>query len=145
MDTISIIERCKIKYKNLEKIFGLRNIPVVMSCSPPKDKKCEVCRRHISELNPYGENGEPLDKDFSGKYFVGRIRPFTYNREDWPSISYHLESDKKYLKTYFSKKYGKDRFPLSWSFSGNILKYKSRECRECILLNTDEYIEKIFG
>jgi hypothetical protein len=138
MDTI-------IKYLNIiDKIFGIRNIPLVISCSPPGDNRCEVCRRHISELEPYGENGEPLEKDFSGKYFVGRIRPFIYSREDWPMIFYHKESDIEYLNTYFRKKCGKDRFIFSTSFVKSILDYKSKECRECILFNTDEYIEKLF-
>jgi hypothetical protein len=146
MDTISEIENSRIKYLNIiDKIFGIRNIPLVISCSPPGDNRCEVCRRHISELEPYGENGEPLEKDFSGKYFVGRIRPFVYDRPELPTIFYHKESDIEHLNAYSRKKCGKDISVFYFAFSKNILRYKSRECRECILLNTDEYIEKIFG
>jgi hypothetical protein len=41
---------------------------------PPKDGRCEVCGRHMSELRPFGGPGDPLLGDFSGELFVKNYR-----------------------------------------------------------------------
>ncbi len=35
---------------------------------PPQDGICDYCGRHINELRPFGEAGDPLVEDFDGAY-----------------------------------------------------------------------------
>jgi hypothetical protein len=37
---------------------------------PPSNGQCECCRRHLSELKPYGKAGDPLVGDFEGDLLV---------------------------------------------------------------------------
>jgi hypothetical protein len=49
---------------------------------PPNDGKCEVCGRHMSQLDPFGGPGDPLVGDFSGELLVKRYRRVTVRNED---------------------------------------------------------------
>jgi hypothetical protein len=51
--------------KDLKPIPGVANIN-----PPPQDGKCMCCKRHISELKPYGKAGDPLVGDFDGALLV---------------------------------------------------------------------------
>ena len=42
---------------------------------PPPDGMCYCCSRHISELQPFGDQTSPLGKEFTGAYLVRRWRP----------------------------------------------------------------------
>ena len=37
---------------------------------PPKDGRCDCCKRHIRDLPPFGKAGDPLVGDFSGMKLV---------------------------------------------------------------------------
>lgn len=41
---------------------------------PPRDEKCECCRRHIKDLKPFGGRGDPLVGDFTGALLVKTFR-----------------------------------------------------------------------
>jgi hypothetical protein len=43
---------------------------------PPENGRCDCCRRHISELKPFGKAGDPLVGDFEGALLLK-----TYRRE----------------------------------------------------------------
>jgi len=47
---------------------------VVRINPPPSDGRCECCRRHVSELKPFGGPGDPLVGDFSGALLVKHFR-----------------------------------------------------------------------
>ena len=41
---------------------------------PPRDRRCECCRKHIDELKPFGGKGDPLAGDFRGALLVKTFR-----------------------------------------------------------------------
>lgn len=71
---------------------------------PPSDKRCECCKRHISELKPFGGPSDPLVGNFSGALLVKNFRRIC----------------------------GEGQVDVSW------------ECRDCIVLDNDEYLKKRF-
>lgn len=46
-------------------------------CPNPGDLKCECCRKHVSELEPYGKDGH-----FKGAYLIRTHRPCSPYDED---------------------------------------------------------------
>ena len=118
---------------------------------PPDDFCCDSCGRHISELTPFGKAGDPLVGDFDGELLVKKWRPAgPYNEqaekafkhvgkileeegcagedpEDWMIKIYGKEKGQQYLLAVYA--YG--CVGSSW------------ECRECIVLDADEYFEQL--
>lgn len=45
---------------------------------PPEDGRCNICRRHVSELKAFGGPGDPVLGDYSGAKLVKNFR------EDYP-------------------------------------------------------------
>lgn len=131
-----------------------------------KDDRCDVCGRHMSELTPFGGPGDPLVGDFSGELLVKKFRPEgPYNEEaekaweeyekEFPSkvISEQLIADGirdvKFEKRedplpWFTAKFGEGKGEeLYWAgqlYSGV---GASWECRDCAVLDLDEYFEKL--
>lgn len=116
---------------------------------PPEDGRCECCRRHISELKPFGGPGDPMVGDFTGAKLVKKFRPDgPYNKETEMAFA---EAEKHYRAEGFDHplgwlidKYGKekaielhDAVELYRSVS------KSWECRDCAVLDANEYHEKL--
>jgi len=117
---------------------------------PPQDGRCEVCGRHLSELTPFGGPGDPLVGDFSGELLVKRWRP------EGP---YH-EAAEEAWKLYKKENPNQDDDPLPWFISkfgdnegtelygAGFLYSSSRsswECRDCSVLDNNEYFEKKYG
>jgi hypothetical protein len=48
---------------------------------PPDDRRCQICRRHVDELECFGGPGDPLVGDFSGDKLVNTWR------EDYPGYT----------------------------------------------------------
>ena len=46
---------------------------------PPEDGRCGICRRHISEVEPFGGSGDPCLGDFTGMKLIKQFR------EDYPN------------------------------------------------------------
>ena len=120
---------------------------------PPSDGRCDVCGRHMSELKPFGGPGDPLPGDFSDELLVKRFRPDfrlpdeirevnkrarkeegIRSRDDFESwlIANYSEGERKRLKGILEM----------WEEAGCKQVGKSWECRECIVLDDDEYFEK---
>jgi hypothetical protein len=72
---------------------------------PPSDAKCEVCRKHVLELEAFGGAGDPLVGDFKGA---------------------------KLVKTFRAELRGTDNEQVGASW----------ECRDCIVLDDEEYDKK---
>jgi hypothetical protein len=117
---------------------------------PPEDGKCCCCGKHIDELNPFGGPDDPLVGDFMGAKLVKMFR----------SIEPYSQK-----KEYVSRK-GKFRFLLKAKDLGTeeicvVPKYVQRkpyeivvlelfgrtfcswECRECVLLEDDEFFKRL--
>jgi hypothetical protein len=116
---------------------------------PPEDGRCEVCGKHMSELKPFGGPGDPLVGDFSGELLVKRFRPAG------PYIEEAEKAGNEYVKTHpeihddeyegdplpwFINKFGKEKGEeLYWAWAAHDQVGKSWECRDCIILDDDEY------
>jgi hypothetical protein len=44
---------------------------------PPEDERCEVCQRHVDDLNPFGGPGDPLVGNFTGAQLVKHYRDWS--------------------------------------------------------------------
>lgn len=100
---------------------------------PPADVRCEVCGRHIGELKPFGKAGDPLVGDFEGARLIKVFRPDGCLGQEELDIIYESSErspdDPNVLITPdFDYYYGSD---TSW------------ECRDCIVLDNEEYFEKL--
>jgi hypothetical protein len=117
---------------------------------PPVDGRCECCGRHISELKPFGKSGDPLVGDFDGDYLVRRWRPDgPYDEESefaWEEAERcYKQEGFKHPWEWVERKYGKKRgqeMCFNVQLHGSIR--KSWECRECAVLNEEEYFEKLW-
>jgi hypothetical protein len=128
----------------------LKPIPGVSNINPPpRDGKCDCCGRHISELKPFGAPGDDLPwGKFTGAYLVKRPRPLMPYCEEVDRA--FLEAQKCYEKDGFKNaegwlinKYGKEEgewITFASQAQGTI--GSSWECRDCILLNDEEYDDK---
>jgi hypothetical protein len=116
---------------------------------PPQDGRCMCCNRHIKELKPFGKAGDPLVGDFDGAYLVKRWRPDGPSDEEAETAM--AEAEKCYrddgFKTPFHwmiSKYGKHRAKqFSFSVQLHTSEGKSWECRNCIILDEEEYFAKL--
>jgi hypothetical protein len=133
---------------------------------PPKDGRCDVCGRHMSELTPFGGPGDPLVGDFSGELLVKKFRPAgPYDEEamkaweeyekEFPlkiiseqpiadGIS-HIEYEKLAEPLHwFIAKFGKNKGEkLYWVGLAYGQVDPSWECRDCAVLDLDQYFEKL--
>lgn len=118
--------------------------------APPDDGRCDVCGRHMSELTPFGGPGDPLVGDFSGELLVKRFR------YDWPLDKEAEKAWEEVIRdnpelpelddplSWLIDKYGEEKG--KWIFYNESMSpgiSKSWECRDCIVLDDDEYFEKL--
>ena len=114
---------------------------------PSEDGRCDCCGRHIRELKPFGGPGDPLVGDFTGAFLVKGYR-------SCGSYSYDEEAEKAFEEAFEEamRRYEADGFddPLHWmiekSLGANEDCYSvgsSWECRDCIVLDDNEYFEKL--
>jgi hypothetical protein len=60
MSEIIIKDDWAISLGTVESEEDLKTIPGVSNINPPpQDGRCDCCGRHISELRPFGDSGEP--------------------------------------------------------------------------------------
>jgi hypothetical protein len=111
---------------------------------PPADGRCDCCKRHISELEPFGGPGDPLVGDFNGACLVKTLRPTgPYDEEAVTAMDEAQEKSKDPLG-WLVDKYGKEKgeklglIAMAWGQVGS-----SWECRDCIVLDYDEYFENL--
>ena len=117
---------------------------------PPSDGRCQVCRRHISELKPFGGPGDPLAGDFTRELLVKTWRPDGPRNEEAEKAWKEAEDVAKETPEPYDHlpwliaKYGKEKaedISFSVQIHGSI--GASWECRDCIILDDDEYFEKL--
>ena len=119
--------------------------------APPSDGRCDVCGRHMSELKPFGGPGDPLVGDFTGELLVKKFR------YDWPPDEEAERAWDEAARAYPELAGGGDL--LSWLMDKYVEEKgrwmyayeachrpgvsKSWECRDCIVLDDDEYFGKL--
>ena len=116
---------------------------------PPEDGRCAVCGRHMSELKPFGGPSDPLVGNFSGELLVKGWRPVgPYDEEAqkaWQEAQAQTGAkEPAEALPWLITKYGKERAEQisisveAWAQTG-----ASWECRDCFVLDHDEYFEKL--
>ena len=116
---------------------------------PPKDGRCECCRRHVSELPPFGQVGDPLVGDFAGERLVKtwqRMGPYDeeaeriYNTFFGPCDS---AEDRKKALARLVQHYGEEKAEAIY---GGVQLASTVEavwlCRDCIVLEEEERLAK---
>jgi hypothetical protein len=129
----------------------LPRVGVVNLNPPPKDGRCECCGRHMSELSPFGKVRHPIFGDLEGALLVKKWRKL--QPSDARPQSVHgemivkgptgtlLENGKKYLIERSGD--GMAEEIRLYHFSGENRVGSSWECRDCIDLDEEEYLERL--
>jgi hypothetical protein len=126
----------------------LEPLPGININPPPEDGRCHCCGRHISELNPFGGPGDPLVGDFTGALLVKMFRRFgPYDEEADKAFQ---EAESRYKEEgfenefdYLIHKHGPEKGEeLNLRISAYCQTGSSWECRDCAVLDENEYFEK---
>ncbi len=112
---------------------------------PLDDGKCDCCEKHIRELNPFGGPGDPLDKDYTGALLVKTYAPCAPLIEEVEVAA--READRCYKSDGFISaldwmidKFGKLKAEaFEYADFYHHFGFSCWECRDCIVLNMDEY------
>jgi hypothetical protein len=152
MGTILIDEDGKFSLASVDCAFDLaRRVGVCNLNPPPMDGRCECCGRHISELRPFGKVRHPIFGEVKGALLIKRwrklqphdARPKIVHGEmfvKWPAGTI-LENGMKYLIEQSGD--GQAKEIRLYHFSGEHKVGSSWECRDCIDLDEDDYLEKL--
>ncbi len=113
----------------------------------PSDICCFVCGKHLSQLKPFGGPGDPLVGDFEGQLLVKNYRWDSPANEEAEKALDGFGEEPGYegdLRTWLISKYGKEKGEQFYEYEriGRGID-KSWECRDCILLDDNEYFKKI--
>jgi hypothetical protein len=139
---------------SLESIDGEEDLKPrsgVININPPsEDGRCDCCGRHISELKPFGKAGDPFFGDFEGALLLKNFRPAGPHDDEAEKL-YSMwfsdcESREEYVETEkaLKRKYGErkvDSIMIRVEVLGQVR--KSWECRDCCVLDSDQYFEKL--
>lgn len=122
---------------------------------PPSNKRCEGCGRHISELKPFGKEGDPLMGNFEGAMLIKTFRPLgVAQKEDKAKIDrirriFDLEAKKEKspeeVGEMLKKEFGEDLERLMFGSQLIDSVGASWECRDCIILSDEDYFNKKSG
>ena len=112
----------------------------------PDYRCCYCCGRHISELTPYGEPGDQAA--FAGASLVRNYRPFApfdevvekKLKEAYRCCDNGHGNAEKWLIKKWGEKETERLFFIEAAYNQIETSY---ECRDCIILSTEEYYEKI--
>jgi len=133
-----------VKYEDYLKVkAGERIYPSL------RDGRCDCCGKHISELKPFGGPGDPLDGDFTESLLVKTYRPLGPYVEEAEKA---LREAERYYKSdgfdnefeWMIDKYGEEKAEELYAAD-----YYHHEvwsfwhCRDCVVLDMDEYFEKL--
>jgi hypothetical protein len=118
---------------------------------PPPDGKCMCCGRHMSELKPFGKAGDPLVGDFDGALLVKKFRTFlpppdnrlekTFQRM---LLNCQTKDENECDIDMLTREYGEEDAKAIWFMINEYCQVgKSWECRDCAVLDTYEYFERL--
>jgi hypothetical protein len=138
-----------IRLLSLDNEDDLKPTPEININPPPLEGHCQCCRKHISELNPFGGLGGPFEEDFSGAMLVKILRffgPF-FEKEESAYKEAQMRFEKEGFpdaEAYLADKYGPEEAQyISGAVEAAGYNSPSWECRDCVLLDWNEYIKKM--
>jgi hypothetical protein len=118
---------------------------------PPIYDRCDCCGRHISELTPFDKTDDPLVGDSDGELLMMTRRRLTAYDEEAEKAYNHVKKQMKKEaqendcpSKWFKKIYGEE---LGGRYSITVEAYRQvdygMECRDCVLLEGDDYFEQL--
>ena len=118
---------------------------------PPPDEKCMCCGRHMSELKPFGKAGDPLVGDFDGALLVRKFRTFLPPPDirlektfQWMLLNCQPKDENESEIDILAREYEEEDAKAIWFMINEYCQVgKSWECRDCAVLDTYEYFEKL--
>jgi len=137
--------------ENISKEKDLEGKAKININSSPEDRWCDCCGRHVSKLTPFGKAGDPLVGDFDGALLVKKYRragPYNEQAETAFKRVEEIMEEEGHAgedpEEWMIKKYGKEK---GQQYLNAVYAYgcigSSRECRDCIVLDEDEYFEQV--
>jgi hypothetical protein len=126
----------------IENEDDLKGRPGMNINPPPEDGRCQCCGRHISELAPFGKAGDPLVGDFEGALLIKKFRaegPYDEEAEKAFAEAEEHSDPEKFLQAKYGEEKGSQ---IYWLVHLAHSTRSSWECRECVCLDQNEYIEK---
>ncbi len=138
--TRTVIHRMYYVPKHLE---SREDLPRIL---PPFPDNCDVCGKHTSELKPFGSSKDPRVADLRGKFLARRWRPERLLSEDVRKLLESAEKERTGAdaRTWFVSKYGEEEGESLYYTAVFFSDYEpSWECRDCFILDHDEYFEKL--
>lgn len=124
--------------------------PKILINPPPRDRRCECCGRHVSELKPFGKAGDPLVGDFDGVLLLKNFRSMSVAnaklrdmQKVWKDLFVANAEDFCATDRAMIEKYGKEKIE-EFYFADQLCNTVSAswECRDCFVLDDEEYYEK---
>ena len=136
-------------FDRIENEDDLQPKPGININPPPSDGRCDCCGRHISELKPFGGPGDPLVGNFTGSFLVKGYR--NLGSYDADAEKAYEEAKNRYEADGFDDpldwmidKYGKEKAEdLYYANEGYYQVGSSWECRDCMVLDMDDYFKKL--
>ena len=136
-----------VSFDSISSEDDLKLRPRININPPPSDGRCDCCGRHMGELKPFGGHGDPLDTDYTGALLVKTTAPLApYIEEVEKAV---LEAERCFKSDGFASeldwmidKFGKEKaeaFDYAHFYHHDGV--HSWECRDCVVLNMDEYSE----
>jgi len=127
----------------------LKSTKAIHFNAPPRDERCECCGRHIRDLKPFGGPDDPYN-EFTGGYLIKKYRPT--GPFDQAAMDLFLkwfekcDSPQGYRvkEAELARKYGERevrRVMITALASKQV--GASWECRDCCILDSDEYFAKL--
>jgi len=140
IQTLRKLDRLKyedyLKFKAGERIYP-----------PLDDGKCDCCGKHIRELKPFGGPGDPLEDDYTGALLVKSCAPCGPYIDE---VEKAFQEAERYYKSdgfennwdWLIDKYGEEKFKaFDYAHFYHHHPTSCWECRDCVILNMDEYSE----
>lgn len=136
----------------LERVDGEEDLklrPGINVNAPPGNGKCHCCGRHLSELKPFGKAGDPLVGDFDGALLVKTFRrDFRINKEletIWEECCSNCHSEEE-SRERLLKKYSEEEAEFLIAHESMFTQVSAYWlCRDCIILDEDEFHEKLYS
>jgi hypothetical protein len=108
--------------------------------TPSPDMRCEVCYKLVSELKPFGGPGDPLVGDHNGELLVNKWRPFIIlNQKEANAWVNAVTMARDNLLSWFVERYGEEEGRKLFDLGQDIRGEGSWECRDCIVMDDEEY------
>ncbi len=103
---------------------------------PPRDRACECCGR--KDMKPFGKAGDPLVGDFDGALLVKSFRSMHPKDE---KLDREVKEIKDWDKLFEENPKKADRLSGYDQLVNSVS--ASWECRDCMILNEEDYFKKM--